>query len=116
MTAEFKNTKILGFRFSWNEYGPHFEVDSWPSKARKAKNKHFSQNIFNCVTKYFSLFYKIFLPSSGEAVCEVECVGYYVLHVGEVGGAVGGRGQPGRHGEVDTAGPGSIAHHTGGRT
>ena len=64
MTAEFKNTKILGFRFSWNEYGPHFEVDSWPSKARKAKNKHFSQNIFNCAaslnifhyfTKYFYL-------------------------------------------------------------
>ena len=42
------------------------------------------------------------------------CVGYYGLHVGEVGGAVGGRGQPGRHGEVDTAGPGSIAHHTAG--
>ena len=83
----------------------YFEVDTWPSHK---------PNIFNCVTKYFSLFYKIFLPCSGEAVCEVESVGEDGLHVGEVGGAVGGRGQPGRHGEVDTAGPGSIAHHTGG--
>ena len=94
----------------------HFEVDSWPSKARKAKNKHLSQNIFNCFTKYFSLFYKIFLPCSSEAVCEVEGVGEDGLHVGEVGGAVGGRGQPGRHGQPDTAAPGSIAQHTGGRT
>ena len=44
----------------------------------------------------------------------MEGIGEDVLHIGEVGGAVGGRGQPGRHGEVDTAGPGSIAHHTGG--
>ena len=64
----------------------------------------------------FSLFYKIFLPCSSEAVCEVEGVGEDGLHVGEVGGAVGGRGQPGRHGQPDTAAPGSIAQHTGGRT
>ena len=54
---------ILWFHFSCNEYGPHFEVDSWPSKARKAKinisHKIFltaaSLNILHCVTKYFYL-------------------------------------------------------------
>ena len=58
---------ILWFHFSCNEYGPHFEIDSWPSKARKAigkpkkniSHKIFSTaaslNIFHCFTKYFYL-------------------------------------------------------------